>query len=118
MCLRPPGLPWRTVPRLPQTRRPAAHAVADTGLRGRGGRRGSVGAVLRRASPRLSSRRHCRARGTIGLVRVPLWLGLVAVVAAACGSGTDKASMTEFTPPDRDIHSYARPWEARVTHVA
>jgi leukotriene-A4 hydrolase len=26
--------------------------------------------------------------------------------------------MTETAPPDRDIHSYARPWEARVTHVA
>ena len=26
--------------------------------------------------------------------------------------------MTETPPPDRDIHSYARPWEARVTHVA
>jgi leukotriene-A4 hydrolase len=26
--------------------------------------------------------------------------------------------MTEPIPADRDIHSYARPWEARVTHVA
>ncbi|HZI80819.1 MAG TPA: M1 family metallopeptidase [Vicinamibacterales bacterium] len=26
--------------------------------------------------------------------------------------------MNETSPPDRDIHSYARPWEARVTHVA
>jgi leukotriene-A4 hydrolase len=26
--------------------------------------------------------------------------------------------MTDTPPPDRDIHSYARPWEARVTHVA
>jgi len=26
--------------------------------------------------------------------------------------------MTDTTPADRDIHSYARPWEARVTHVA
>jgi aminopeptidase N len=26
--------------------------------------------------------------------------------------------MTETLPPDRDIHSFARPWEARVTHVA
>jgi leukotriene-A4 hydrolase len=26
--------------------------------------------------------------------------------------------MTETPPPDRDIHSYARPWEARVTHIA
>ena len=51
-------------------------------------------------------------------MRISLWLGLIAVVAAACGSGPEKASMTESTPPDRDIHSYARPWEARVTHVA
>ena len=26
--------------------------------------------------------------------------------------------MTDTIPSDRDIHSYARPWEARVTHVA
>ena len=26
--------------------------------------------------------------------------------------------MTDTTPADRDIHSYARPWEAHVTHVA
>ena len=26
--------------------------------------------------------------------------------------------MTDTTPADRDIHSYARPWEARVTHAA
>src|SRR5689334_20471288 len=51
-------------------------------------------------------------------MRTPLWLGLVAVVAAACSSGTGKASMTEPIPVDRDIHSFARPWEARVTHVA
>jgi aminopeptidase N len=26
--------------------------------------------------------------------------------------------MTDTIPADRDIHSYARPWEARVTHIA
>ena len=51
-------------------------------------------------------------------MRPPLWLVLAAAVAAACSSGTEKPPMTETTPPDRDIHSYARPWEARVTHVA
>ena len=41
------------------------------------------------------------------------------VVAAACSSSRDeKRPKTDTTPADRDIHSYARPWEARVTHVA
>jgi len=52
-------------------------------------------------------------------MRTPLWLVLsVVLVAAACGSNTEKPPMTETIPADRDIHSYARPWEARVTHVA
>jgi leukotriene-A4 hydrolase len=48
------------------------------------------------------------------------WLVLSAfLVAAACSSGgAEKPPMTETPPADRDIHSYARPWEARVTHVA
>ena len=52
-------------------------------------------------------------------MRIPLWLVLSAVMtAAACGSSTEKPPMTETIPADRDMHSYARPWEARVTHVA
>jgi aminopeptidase N len=53
-------------------------------------------------------------------VRNSLWLVLPALlVAAACGSTPgEKPPMTETPPPDRDIHSHARPWEARVTHVA
>jgi aminopeptidase N len=52
-------------------------------------------------------------------MRNPLWLALsVVLAAAACSAGTAKPPMTETLPPDRDIHSFARPWEARVTHVA
>ena len=51
-------------------------------------------------------------------MRTAPWPVLVAVVAAACSAGTEKPPMTETTHPDRDIHSYARPWEARVIHVA
>src|SRR5690349_1099011 len=58
-----------------------------------------------------------------------LWLPVAAaLLAAACSSGgsdtstVKKDSVTQSTqgqvPADRDIHSYARPWEARVTHVA
>ena len=44
---------------------------------------------------------------------------LPAALAAACGSGSgEKRPMTVTTTPDRDIHSFARPLEARVTHVA
>jgi aminopeptidase N len=42
---------------------------------------------------------------------------LLAVAACSSGGG-EKQPMTDTTPADRDIHSYARPWEARVTHVA
>jgi leukotriene-A4 hydrolase len=53
-------------------------------------------------------------------VRNPCWLVLPALlVVAACSSGDgEKRPMTDTPPADRDIHSYARPWEARVTHVA
>src|SRR6185436_8580954 len=38
---------------------------------------------------------------------------------AACSSGSGEERVApEPPPPDRDIHSFARPWEARVTHVA
>jgi hypothetical protein len=50
-------------------------------------------------------------------MRTFLWI-VLAVAAAACGSGPEKPPMTENAPSDRDIHSYARPWQARVTHVA
>jgi leukotriene-A4 hydrolase len=40
------------------------------------------------------------------------------MVAACSSGGGEKQPMTETPPPDRDIHSNARPWEARVTHVA
>ena len=41
------------------------------------------------------------------------------LVAAACSSGSgEERAAPEPPPTDRDIHSFARPWEARVTHVA
>jgi len=53
-------------------------------------------------------------------VRVPLWLSLVAAFAVATCSpgGNQERSPATVSAPDRDIHSFARPWEARVTHVA
>jgi len=53
-------------------------------------------------------------------VNIPLWFSVTAVlVAAACSSGGGEERPPQDTaPPDRDIHTFARPWEARVTHVA
>ena len=53
-------------------------------------------------------------------MQIPLWLSITAVLmAAACSSGSGEERVApEPPPPDRDIHSFARPWEARVTHVA
>ncbi len=53
-------------------------------------------------------------------MQIPLWLSITAVlVAAACSSGGgEERAAPEPPPADRDIHSFARPWEARVTHVA
>ncbi len=53
-------------------------------------------------------------------MNIPLWLSVTAVlVAAACSSGGGEERPPQDTaPPDRDIHTFARPWEARVTHVA
>jgi len=52
-------------------------------------------------------------------VQISLWLSITAVlVAAACSSGGgEERAAPEPPPADRDIHSFARPWEARVTHV-
>jgi aminopeptidase N len=50
------------------------------------------------------------------------FLASAAVLAAACGSTTTSEKATTAVPAPaattRDIHSYARPDEARVTHVA
>jgi aminopeptidase N len=48
------------------------------------------------------------------------WLAVAAalVVGACGGGGGGQRATTDMAPADRDIHSFARPWEARVTHVA
>ncbi|HWN86410.1 MAG TPA: M1 family metallopeptidase [Vicinamibacterales bacterium] len=53
-------------------------------------------------------------------MQIRLWLSItVMLVAAACSSGSgEERAAPEPPPTDRDIHSFARPWEARVTHVA
>jgi leukotriene-A4 hydrolase len=51
-------------------------------------------------------------------VRIFHWLVLSVLLAAACSSSRDEKPPMTATAPDRDIHSFARPLEARVTHVA
>ena len=55
--------------------------------------------------------------------RVTVMAGaMVVMLAAGCGGGSTQTPMTSATTPPtaqaRDVHSYARPDEVRVTHVA